>query len=82
MDFKIFEKLPKIAELRKFDKEAKSDLYIYDPNLILEDYKPEDKNIKENLAKFCNLTTLMFDLIPFFSIICEDPMIDMFPEEK
>ena len=78
--FKQFRKPLKLKDLSKAGKNF--DIYIYDPNLDIDEYKPVDKFMKETCAKYLNLTNLMYDLVPLFSYICEDPMLESCPEEK
>ena len=74
--FKKFDKSLKSMELRKVGEHC--DIYIYNPNLNIDEYNPLDKNIKGHIAKIMNLTAMMFELIPLFSYISEDPMPDTF----
>ena len=65
---------------RELKKMKQCDIHILNPDVDLEEYHTVDKDIKNNLAKFLNLTCLMFELVPLFSFICEDPMLNTFPE--
>ena len=75
-----FSKFEKPLVPRDLKKVKQSDIYILNPDIDLDEYHTVDKDIKNNLAKFLNLTSLMFELIPLFSYICEDPMLNTFPE--
>ena len=72
--FKYFEKPLKPKDLSKVG--AHCDIYIYDPDLNVDEYKPVEKYMRETCAKYINLTNFMYDLVPLFSYICEDPMLE------